>query len=63
MSLTLEELKEKIIETLDEVSILEILDIKAHELVERFEDKVEERMNILLSELEEEEEDDGEIQD
>ena len=62
MSLTLEELKEKIIETLDEVSILEILDIKAHELVERFEDKVEERMNILLSELEEEE-DDGEIQD
>ena len=54
MSLTLEELKEKIIETLDEVSILEILDIKAHELVERFEDKVEERMNILLSELEEE---------
>ena len=54
MSLTLEELKEKIIETLDEVSILEILDIKAHELVERFEDKVEERMNVLLSELEEE---------
>ena len=54
MSLTLEELKEKIIETLDEVSILEILDIKAEELVERFEDKVEERINVLLSELEEE---------
>jgi ribosome assembly protein YihI (activator of Der GTPase) len=59
MPLTFEEIKSKLVETLDEVSILEILNIEAQELVDRFEDRIEERMNILLSELGEED-DDGE---
>lgn len=38
---------------LDEITILELLDISAEELVERFEDVVESRYDYLITELEE----------
>jgi hypothetical protein len=40
------------LKTLDEVSILELLDISAEELVERFGDYVEDNYDRLLSERE-----------
>lgn len=43
----LSELKRLIAERYDEVTILEILDIHADELVEAFSDKIEERMDKL----------------
>ena len=39
-------------ETLDEVTILEILDIHADELVEAFSDKIEERYDYIVAQLE-----------
>ena len=39
-------------ETLDEVTILEILDIHADELVEAFSDKIEERYDYIIAQLE-----------
>lgn len=48
---TLVELQEWLA-TLDEVSLLELLDIQSDELVERFTDKVEENYNYLVSEKE-----------
>lgn len=50
MSTTLQELKEHLV-TLDEVSILEVLEINSEELVERFEDKIEERFEVLNEEF------------
>lgn len=44
--ITLEELKEKL-SMLDEVLLLEILDIHSDELVEAFEDKIEEQQDKL----------------
>lgn len=55
MALTLEELKARLA-LIDEVSILEVLEITAQELVERFEDKVETNYDALSEDLEEEEE-------
>jgi len=46
MEFTLEELKEKLSE-LDEVSLMELLDIHSDELVEAFEDKIEENQDKL----------------
>lgn len=46
MSLTLEELKERLA-SLDEVTLMEILDIHSDELVEAFEDKIEEEQDKL----------------
>lgn len=46
MEFTLEELKEKLSE-LDEVTLMEILDIHSDELVEAFEDKIEENQDKL----------------
>ena len=46
MEFTLEELKEKLSE-LDEVSLMELLDIHSDELVEAFEDKIEEEQDKL----------------
>ena len=48
----LSELKMVIQETLDEVTILEILDIHADELVEAFSDKIEERYDYIVAQLE-----------
>ena len=46
MELTLEELKEKLA-SLDEVMLMEILDIHSDELVEAFEDRIEDNINKL----------------
>lgn len=46
MELTLEELKEKLA-GLDEVMLMEILDIHSDELVEAFEDRIEDNINKL----------------
>lgn len=46
MEFTLEELKERL-SMLDEVLLLEILDIHSDELVEAFEDKIEENQDKL----------------
>ena len=42
----------RIAETLDEVTILELLDIHADELVEAFSDKIEEKQNYIRTQLE-----------
>ena len=44
--ITLEELKEKL-SMLDEITLMELLDIHSDELVEAFEDKVEENQDKL----------------
>ena len=46
MSLTLEELKGRL-SSLDEITLMEILDIHSDELVEAFEDKIEEEQDKL----------------
>jgi len=46
MSLTLEELKERL-SSLDEITLMEILDIHSDELVEAFEDRIEEEQDKL----------------
>ena len=46
------ELKRIMFETLDEVTILELLDIHADELVEAFSDKIEERYDYIVAQLE-----------
>ena len=46
MSLTLEELKERL-SSLDEITLMEILDIHSDNLVEAFEDKIEEEQDKL----------------
>lgn len=51
MSLTFEELKEKL-KQYDEVLLLELLDISAEDIVENFQDKVEERFDKLEQEIE-----------
>jgi hypothetical protein len=53
MSLTLEELKEKM-KNIDEISIIERLEIYSDELVERFLDKIEEKWEQLVLDFEEE---------
>lgn len=53
MSLTLHELCEKL-KHLDEISILELLNISAEELVEKFQDEIEERYDNLIEQFEDE---------
>ncbi len=55
MSMTLVELKEQLAKKLDEVTLLEVLDISAEELVEAFTDKIEERFNLLVRDMDAEE--------
>lgn len=52
MALTFEDVKEKLISK-DEITLLEILDISSEELVERFQDKIEDRIEYFLVDLEE----------
>ena len=52
----LNELKMRIAESLDEVTILELLDIHADELVEAFSDRIEEKKDYIRTQLEIEEE-------
>lgn len=54
MSLTLEEVKEKL-KKLDETSLLEVLNITSDQIVERFEDLIEDREDYFVKDLEEEE--------
>lgn len=53
MSLTFEELRDKL-RRVDEVSLLELLDISSEEIVERFQDIIEDKMEKLESDFEEE---------
>ena len=50
--MTLTELKRCISDTLDETTILELLDISAQELVEAFDDKIVERYDYIMAQLE-----------
>lgn len=56
MSLTLNDISEKL-KREDEVSLLEILEISSEELVDRFQDKVEEKLEGFSYEYEEDGED------
>ena len=55
MTVTLSELKQRLADELDEVTLLEVLDIKADEIVERFDDKIEAKFNKLVRDLDWEE--------
>ena len=50
-SLTLQELKERL-KRLDELSLLEVLDVTSEEIVEYFEDRIEDNFDKLLREVE-----------
>lgn len=51
MNLTFEELKEKL-QSVDEVTLLELLEIRSDDIVERFEDFIEEQQEKLMREIE-----------
>lgn len=53
MSLTLHELCEKL-KQLDEISVLELLNISTEELIEKFQDEIEERYDNLTEQFEDE---------
>lgn len=55
MNLTYNELLEKL-KTISEIDLLEVLEIYSDELVDRFPDKIEKKLEELLSEFEEEDE-------
>lgn len=50
--LTLEELKEKIVQQIDEVTLIEILGVTTEDLVEVFEEKIEDHFDSFLEVLE-----------
>lgn len=56
MSLTLTELKERISSHCDEIYILELLEINAEDLVERFSDEIEARFEYLCEEFQDDSE-------
>lgn len=51
MNITFEELKEKL-QRVDEVTLLELLEIRSEDIVERFEDYIEEQQDKLMREIE-----------
>ena len=55
MSLTLEEVKERLLKTFDPDDLLEALQITSEQILERFEDKLINRLDGFEQELEEEE--------
>jgi hypothetical protein len=55
MSLTLEEIKERLLKTFDPDDLLEALQITSEEMLDRFEDKLINRLDVFEEELEEEE--------
>jgi hypothetical protein len=55
MSLTLEEIKERLLKTLDPDDLLEALQITSEEMLDRFEDKLINRLDVFEEELEDEE--------
>ena len=50
--LTLNELKQKIVEQVDEVDLLDLLNITTAELVEVFQDKIEDNCDYIIEQLE-----------
>jgi hypothetical protein len=50
--LTLTELKEKIVEQVDEVDLLELLNLTTEDLVNAFEDRIEDNMEKIEQDLE-----------
>ena len=52
--ITLYELKDKLLQTKDPDELVELLDISSEELLDRFEDKLDERRSRLCKEFEEE---------
>ena len=55
MSLTLEEVKERLLKTFDPDDLLEALQITSEEMLDRLEDKLINRLDVFEQELEEEE--------
>lgn len=53
--LTMQELKDKLLQTKDPDELLEELDISSEDLLDRFEDKIDARYGRLCKEFEEEE--------
>ena len=51
MNLTFDELKEKL-QRVDEVTLLELLEIRSDDIIERFEDFIEEQQDKLMREIE-----------
>ena len=49
--LTLEELKEKIVEQVDEVDIIDLLGLTTKDIVDAFDNVIEEKIKIILKEL------------
>jgi hypothetical protein len=52
VNLTIPELKEKIIEQIDEVTLIDLLGITTEDLVTAFIDKIEDKYDLLCAELE-----------
>ncbi len=52
MSITLEELKEKLAEQHDEIALCELLEVTREDLVEAFVDRIEARFTQLVKEIE-----------
>ena len=57
MTTTFEELNSKL-KSLDEVTILEVLDISSEDIIDRFQDIVEERYDYLINEFPDETQED-----
>lgn len=57
MALTLQEIKTKLAEQYDEVSLLEMLNIDSYDLVEAFLDRIEDNYDRLVHDLSIEEDD------
>ena len=56
MTLTLNELKERLAEFYDEVTLLEVLNVNSFDLVEAFSDRIEAKYESLVAEFDETEE-------
>jgi len=54
MSLTLDEIKERLLQTYDPDDLLEALQISSEEILDRFEDKLLRRLDEFQEDLEEE---------
>ncbi len=60
MSLTMEEIKERLLRNYDPEDFLEALEITSEELLDRFEDKLINKLEVFAEELEDEEENEDE---
>lgn len=61
MAVLLTEIQERLILQYSEVDVLELLNISVEDLVNRFEDRVEERYDYLVKELDMGETDEAEV--